>query len=55
MRIMFKILTPVAISLLSGCVVVPFGGPRAYVAAPRLAIVAPAPVVVVRPYYRYRW
>jgi hypothetical protein len=34
-------------ALLAGCVVAPYGRPRAYV-------VAPAPVVVVHPYYR-RW
>ena len=32
---------------LAGCVVAPVGRPRAYV-------VAPAPVVVVHPYYHYR-
>jgi hypothetical protein len=31
---------------LAGCVVVPYGRPRAYVAAP---------VVVVHPYYGRRW
>jgi hypothetical protein len=50
MRTIFKILIPVAISALYGCVVVP---PRAYV-GPRVAVVAPAPVVVLRPYY-YRY
>ena len=54
MRTMMKILVPVGFSLLAGCVVVPAGPPRAYV-GPRVAVVAPAPVVVVRPYYYYRY
>ncbi len=57
MRILMKMLVPAAISLLSGCVIAPIGPPRAYVRVPRVAIVAPAPVVIVRPgyFYRYRW
>lgn len=49
-----KLLLALAIAAaLSGCVVAPIGPPRAYVGA---AVVAPAPVVVVRGgYYWHRW
>lgn len=52
---MFKLLLPIAVGLLSGCLVVPLGAPRPYAGA-RIAVTTPAPVVVVRPtyYYRYR-
>lgn len=53
MRILVNIMIP-AILVLSGCVVVP-SGPRAYIRGPRVAVIAPTPVLVVRPYYRYRW
>jgi hypothetical protein len=33
----------------SGCVVAPYGYHRGYYYGPRVAVVAPAPVVVVRP------
>jgi hypothetical protein len=33
----------------AGCVVAPYGPPRPYWYGPRVAVVAPAPVVVVRP------
>ncbi len=42
-----------ACAALAGCAVVPAGPPaRAYVAVPRVAVVVPAPVVVVRPFVR---
>ena len=49
MKTLFKLLIPVSIVAMSGCVVAPYGYHRGYY-GPRLAIVAPAPVVVVRPY-----
>ena len=48
-RLVTLVLLLVGVSTVSsGCIVVPVGG-RGY-AAPRAAIVAPLPVVVVRPY-----
>jgi hypothetical protein len=48
MRNIVKLLIAVgAAVVLSGCVVVPVGRPRAYV-----GVVAPAPVVVVHGYWR---
>ena len=53
MKTISKLLIPVAVALLAGCVLVPVGprhpyyGPYYY--GPRVAVVAPAPVVVVRP------
>ena len=38
----------IGLSALSGCVVVPA---RGYVYGPRVAVVAPAPYIAVRPYY----
>jgi hypothetical protein len=55
MRKLLFLTVPMALALLGGCVVAPVGPPRGYYGGPRVAIVAPAPVVVVRPYYRYRW
>jgi hypothetical protein len=49
MKTLFKLLIPVSIIAMSGCVVAPYGYHRGYY-GPRVAIVAPAPVVVVRPY-----
>ena len=40
------------VAALSGCIVAPVGPHRAYVGA---AVVAPAPVVVVREGYWHRW
>jgi hypothetical protein len=54
MNRLIKLLIPLSLAALAGCVVVPVG-PRGYVRGPHVAIVAPAPVVVVHPYYRYRW
>jgi hypothetical protein len=50
MRNLFKILIPITIVAMSGCVVAPYG--RGYYHGwygPRVAVVAPAPLVVVRP------
>ena len=52
MKRLFKILIPLGLVLTAGCVVAPLG-PRGYY-GPRVAVVAPAPVVVVRPYH-YGW
>jgi hypothetical protein len=58
MKTLFKLLIPISIIAMSGCVVAPYGyrgyhrgyyGPRVAVVAPVPLIVAPAPVVVVRP------
>jgi hypothetical protein len=43
-----KLLIPLSIIAMSGCVVTPYGYRGYY--GPRVAVVAPAPVVVVRPY-----
>jgi hypothetical protein len=57
MRILSKLLILIGIIAMSGCVVAPYGyhrgyyGPRVAVFAPAPLVVAP-PVVVVRPYYR---
>jgi hypothetical protein len=49
MRTMIRLLVPVGLALLAGCVVAPrpYYGPGYY--GPRVAVVAPAPVLVVRP------
>ena len=53
MRSIVKLLIALgAATILSGCVVAPVGPPRAYVGA---AVVAPAPVVVVRGWYGGYW
>jgi hypothetical protein len=49
MRRLFKLLIPIGIIALSGCVVAPYGYHRGYY-GPRAVVVAPAPVVVVRPF-----
>jgi hypothetical protein len=49
MRRLFKLLIPISIIVMSGCVVAPYGYHRGYY-GPRVAVIAPAPVVVVRPY-----
>ena len=46
---LFKLLIPISIIAMSGCVVAPYGYHRGYY-GPRVAVVAPAPVVVVRPF-----
>lgn len=49
MRGLFKLLILISIIAMSGCVVAPYGYHRGYY-GPRVAVVAPAPVVVVRPF-----
>jgi hypothetical protein len=49
MRTLFKLLIPISIVAISGCVVAPYGYHRGYY-GPAVAVVVPAPVVVVRPY-----
>jgi hypothetical protein len=49
MRKLFMLLIPMSIVALSGCVVAPYGYHRGYY-GPRVAVVAPVPVVVVRPF-----
>ena len=50
MRKLIKFLIPIGLIAMSGCVVAPYGGwHRGYYYGPRVAVVAPAPVVVVRP------
>jgi hypothetical protein len=51
MKRLAMILIPMSFLALSGCVVAPYGYHRGYY-GPRVGIVAPVPVVVVRPYYR---
>jgi hypothetical protein len=48
MRKLFMFLIPMSIIAMSGCVVAPYGYHRGYY-GPRVAV-APAPVVVIRPY-----
>ena len=48
MRNVFKLLIPMCLVAMSGCVVAPYGYHRGYY-GPRVAVVAPAPVIVVRP------
>jgi hypothetical protein len=45
-----KLLIPISIIALSGCVVAPYGYYHRGYYGPGVAVVAPAPVVVVRPY-----
>jgi hypothetical protein len=49
MQRLFKLLIPISIIAMSGCVVAPYGYHRGYY-GPRVAVVVPAPVVVVRPF-----
>jgi hypothetical protein len=57
MKTLIKLLIPVGIMTMTGCVVAPYGYHRGYY-GPRVAVFAPAPVVVaapvvvVRPDYR---
>jgi hypothetical protein len=47
-----KLLVPVGFALMAGCVIAPVGPRRPYYGQyyePRVAVVAPAPVMVVRP------
>jgi hypothetical protein len=49
MKAILKLLIPVSIFAMSGCVVAPYGYHRGYY-GPRVEVVAPAPIVVVRPF-----
>jgi hypothetical protein len=50
MKRLIMLLIPVGILAMSGCVVAPYGyHHRGYYYGPRVAVVAPVPVVVVRP------
>ena len=49
MKRLIMLLIPVGILAMSGCVVAPYGYHRGYYYGPRVAVVAPAPLVVVRP------
>jgi hypothetical protein len=48
MKRLLMLLIPLSLMVMSGCVVAPYGYHRGYY-GPRVAVVAPAPVVVVRP------
>jgi hypothetical protein len=52
MRKLFKLLIPFSLMVtgMTGCVVAPVGYYHRGYYGPRVAVVAPAPVVVVRPY-----
>jgi hypothetical protein len=47
MKRLFMLLIPLSLLSMAGCVVAPYGRPYYY--GPRVAVVAPAPVRVVRP------
>ena len=49
MRRLYMLLISLSFFGMTGCVVAPYGAPRPYWYGPRVAVVAPAPVVVVRP------
>ena len=49
MKRLIMLLIPVGILAMSGCVVAPYGYHRGYYYGPRVGVVVPAPVVVVRP------
>jgi len=55
MKTMRKLLLPVAITLLAGCVIAPVGPRHPYYRpgyyGPRVGVIAPAPAVVVRASY----
>jgi hypothetical protein len=46
---LIKLLIPIGFIAMSGCVVAPYGYHRGWYGPPRVAVIAPAPVVVVRP------
>ena len=50
MKTLLKLLIPITLVVMAGCVVAPYGYHRGYYAGPGVAVVAPAPVVVVRGY-----
>jgi len=49
MRTIIKLLIPMGIMAMTGCVVAPYGYHRGYYYGPRVAVFAPAPVVVAPP------
>ncbi len=50
MKTLFKLLIPMTLVAMTGCVVAPYGYHRGYYGyGPRVVVAAPAPVVVVRP------
>jgi hypothetical protein len=49
MKNLLKLLIPMSIMAMAGCVVAPYGYHRGYY-GPHVAVIAPVPVVVVRPY-----
>ncbi len=49
MRTIIKLLIPVGIMAMTGCVIAPYGYHRGYYYGPRVAVFAPAPVVVAPP------
>jgi hypothetical protein len=48
MKRLLMLLIPLCVVAMSGCVVAPYGYHRGWY-GPRVAVVAPAPVLVVRP------
>jgi hypothetical protein len=51
-KTIIKLMVPVGFALLAGCVIAPVGPRHPYYGpyyGPRVAVVAPAPVLVVRP------
>ena len=52
MQRLFKLMVPVTLLALAGCVVAPA---RGYYYGPRAGVVAPAPVIAVRPYGWYHY
>jgi hypothetical protein len=49
MKVFLKLLIPMSLMAMAGCVVAPYGYHRGYY-GPHVAVIAPVPVVVVRPY-----
>jgi hypothetical protein len=49
MKRLVMLLIPLTLIAMSGCVVAPYGYYHSGYYGPRVAVVAPAPVVVVRP------
>jgi hypothetical protein len=49
MKKLIKLLIPMGFIALTGCVVAPYGYSRGYYGS-HVAVIAPIPVVVVRPY-----
>ncbi len=49
MKTILKLLIPMGLFAMSGCVVAPYGYHRGYY-GPHVAVIAPIPVVIVHPY-----